>query len=415
MNTALLQAADAVNSLIELPEILETIVHFVPMLVGVESCVVLFWDEEDELYHPGPSYGLSEMGVGILDTLELSREELRTLSTLQTTTHDPHRIRLDHYRVQLPHWLQQVLGTSEACALPLWAQGRFVGAMLAGLSGEDRRLSGRRLSILFGIAQQAATAVFNNRLYAEAAERDKLQRELDVARQIQSSLIPDGRPEIPHTRVASYWEAARQVSGDFYDFIELGDGRWAIVIADVADKGVPAALFMAVSRTILRAVANTRTDPAEILYRTNELILSDSDSDLFVTIFLAIWDPVNHQFDYACGGHNPPVLFHAAGGETFLSAQGVALGVIENIHFERGQVKLKPNDVVLMYTDGITEAINEDFDEFGLDRLRLAVNGGRQGDATDIVNNITSAVRDHAGSMAQFDDITMVVLKYCPQ
>lgn len=411
VNTALLQVADAVNSLIDLQEILDTIVRFVPMLVGVESCVVLFWDEEQELFYPGPSYGISEMGWGILGTLQMSRDELRSLSTLQNISPDATLNTVDHYKLNLPHWLKQVMGARDACAIPLRAQGRFVGAMLAGLSVDDQQFSGRRLNILFGIAQQAATAVVNNQLYAEAAERDKLEQELDVARKIQSSLIPYGSPNIPRVSVASYWEAARQVSGDFYDFIPLKDGRWAIVIADVADKGVPAAIFMAVSRTILRAVANSRSDPAEMLQRTNELIMSDSDSDLFVTIFLAIWDPQTWQLSYASGGHNPPIVFRPDGSDTFLQARGMALGVIEEAQFQSKQIQLTPNDVVLLYTDGITEAINEDFDEFGLERLRLAVNGGRQKDAATIITNITDAVRDHAGNMSQFDDITMVVLK----
>ena len=364
VNTALLQVADAVNSLIDLNEILSTIVRFAPLLVGVDSVVVLTYDLQSETLHPGPSYGLSEMGEGVLRTLELTLPELRTLSVRQEQPEAP-RTTVQHYTLQSPPWLKQVLNTSEARAIPLRAQGQFVGVMLVGLHSDDYQLNGRRLNILSGIAQQAATAVVNNRLYAEAAERDKLERELEVARHIQTSLMPAGNPCIPHCSVASYWQAARQVSGDFYDFIQLRDGRWVILIADVADKGMPAALFMAVSRTILRTVANSRTDPAAVLQRTNELLLQDSDSDLFVTVFIALWNPDTHQLHYASGGHNPPLLFHTDGRYSLLKATGMALGILEAAQFETREVQLLAGEVVLLYTDGVTEAINEDFDEFG--------------------------------------------------
>jgi sigma-B regulation protein RsbU (phosphoserine phosphatase) len=284
--------------------------------------------------------------------------------------------------------------------------------MANGLSN-GQPLPTRQFNILNGIAQQAATAVVNNHLYREAAERDRLQQELNVAHEIQISLIPHGSPDIPGCTVASLWQGARQVSGDFYDFIPLHDGRWGIVIADVADKGFPAALFMAVSRTILRTIATnrTRTDPADVLMRVNEIIHQDTQSDLFVTVFYAIWNPKNNSLTYANGGHNPPLLLQARGKSRPLPGSGIALGVLPEISIESHSVRLRPNDTLIFYTDGVTEAVNEDYDEFGLARLELAALGAQTGDASIILEAITRSIHEHTGATPQYDDITMVVMK----
>jgi phosphoserine phosphatase RsbU/P len=409
VNTALFQVAAAANSLIDLNEILDTITRLLPMLVGVESCIILIWDNERQQFKPGPSFGINEMGLGLLETLALDQNEFEAITPKLPDGLSPTGT---YYVIQLPDWLEKVLGTEQAFAFPLNARGQLVGAMVIGSMMEDgRSLSTRRLNILTGIAHQAATAVVNHQLYQEAAERNRLERELDVARGIQASLIPDGNPNIPGCSVASYWRAARQVSGDFYDFIPLHNGNWGIVVADVADKGIPAALFMALCRTILRAVAISRDDPAAALIRANEIINNDTQSDLFVTVFYAIWEPDSQQIFYANGGHNPPLLLRQDGTHTLLTEHGMALGVLPSITMQSHAVPLQPGDTLLLYTDGVTEAMNEDFDEFGLERMRQTAVGSCQMSANHIVESITTAIQNHAGDTPQFDDITLVVIK----
>ncbi len=409
VNTALFQVAAAVNSLIDLNEILDTIARLVPMLVGVESCIILIWDEERAQFQPGPSYGINEMGRGLLETLALDQEEFDAISPRLADGLSPTGT---YYVIQLPAWLEKVLGTEQAFAFPLNARGQLVGAMVVGsLMENGHLLSTRRLNILTGVAHQAATAVVNNHLYQEAAERSRLERELDVARGIQASLIPDGDPHIPGCSVASLWVAARQVSGDFYDFIPLRDGSWGIVVADVADKGIPAALFMALCRTIFRAVAISREDPADVLIRANEIINQDTQSDLFVTVFYAIWNPDKQRICFANAGHNPPLLLRHDGAAQLLSAHGMALGVVPNVTMKSHNLKFFPGDTLLLYTDGVTEAMNEDFDEFGVGRLKQAAIKNRQRPAKVIARSITKAIHTHAGETPQFDDITLVVVK----
>jgi phosphoserine phosphatase RsbU/P len=339
VNTALLQVAEAVNSLIDLNEILNTIVRFIPMLVGVESCLILIWDEENDVFYAGPSYGLDEMGQGLLESFEITPAEL---PQLEMERHQPLTPSAVVYRVTLPSWLADLLNTRTAHALPLYARNSLVGALVVGPSASKRPLVGRRLNILTGIAQQAAIAVVNDQLYREAAERSRLEQELDVARQIQASFIPHGSPDIPGCTVASFWQAARQVSGDFYDFLELAPDRWGIVVADVADKGVPAALFMALSRTVVRTIAFNRRDPGPTLERANSIIWNDTTSDLFVTAFYANWEPYKERLTYANAGHNPPLLLRRSGNSQLLRGDGMAMGVLEKIQISQQAVRSIP-------------------------------------------------------------------------
>lgn len=412
VNTALLQVAEAVNRLIDLNEILHTIVRLIPMLVGVESVMILIWDEARQVFTAGPSQGIGQMGRGLVETLEIDRTELAGLAQLV----DAPSTAVGLHTLQPTTWLQATLGTVHCHALPLHARNRLVGAMIVGTangSANGRSLPTRQFNILNGIAQQAATAVVNNQLYREAAERDRLQQELNVAHEIQISLLPHGCPVIPGCTVASLWRGARQVSGDFYDFIPLYDGRWGIVIADVADKGFPAALFMAVSRTILRTIATnrSRTDPADVLMRVNEIIHQDTQTDLFVTVFYAIWDPENGRLAYANGGHNPPLLLHRRGQSQLLHGEGIALGILPEIFIESKALLLHSSDTLIFYTDGVTEAVNEDYDEFDLSRLRLAASSAQNQDADAILKAISNSIHDHVGDTPQYDDITLIVMK----
>lgn len=254
--------------------------------------------------------------------------------------------------------------TSDLLVIPLIAKGTLVGAMLVD-RGAEVGVPHRRMNILNGIAHQAALAIETARLQAESSERQRLERELEVAQRIQRSFLPQQLPQLPGWQIATFYRAARQVGGDFYDFIPLKSGKWGIVIADVADKGVPAALFMALCRTNIRAAAFSREDPVETLIRVNELLLSDSRSDMFVTVWYGVWDPLSGELVYANTGHNPPLLLSANGTSTELMAKGIALGVVDKLKLERKSIALATGDVLIAYTDGITDALRSDGTEFG--------------------------------------------------
>ena len=205
VNTALLQVAEAVSRLTDLNEILYTIVRMVPILVGVKSCIILIWQEDRKVYRAGPSFGLTEMGQGLLESFEVEQSEFALVAA-----QDVERIGPDasYYTFKLPAWLDTIFGSETADVVPLYARARLVGALLVGPASNARPLTGRRLNIVTGIAQQAAVAVVNDQLYKESAERSRLEQELNVARSIQASLIPSGDPDMPGCSVASFWQAA---------------------------------------------------------------------------------------------------------------------------------------------------------------------------------------------------------------
>lgn len=307
--------------------------------------------------------------------------------------------------------------------------GAPVGLLMVNTRG-PRQFSQDDVQMLAILASQAAQAFERERLQKEANERHRLERELDIAREIQASFLPDCCPNVPGYDIAAFYCAARQVGGDFYDFIMLdapigehradaqpaapSTGKFGVVIADVTDKGVPAALFMALSRTVLRATAlgSRRREPVEVLAFANKLILADSRSGLFVTTFYGVLEPENGTFTYANGGHNYPLLYHATTGEVEpLQAVGLVLGVMPNPRFEERQVTLQPGDVLCLYTDGVTEAMNKRRQLFDDQRLAEVLRASHHLPAEQIIERILAAVARFTAGVPQMDDITLVVMK----
>jgi sigma-B regulation protein RsbU (phosphoserine phosphatase) len=206
------------------------------------------------------------------------------------------------------------------------------------------------------------------------------------------------------------------MGGDFYDFIELPDARIGIVMADVSGKGVPAAFFMAVSRTSLREQAAHHANPGSCLAQTNEVLCAQNPLDLFVTVFYAILDPASGVLSYANGGHNPPLVARADGSIESLDGEGgLVLGVMPGIIYPDHTVQLRPDDRLVLYTDGVTEAFNPADEAYGVERLVAEIHAHRAGSTENLVNRICSSVTDFAGTAPQSDDITLTALKWNPR
>jgi sigma-B regulation protein RsbU (phosphoserine phosphatase) len=246
-------------------------------------------------------------------------------------------------------------------------------------------------------------------------KQTEIQKEL-AGLPLELCMLPEACPVFPGWEVCSYWRVARRVGGDFYDFIPLITApdrleQWGVVIADVADKGVPAALYMALSRTLMRTVAINRVSPAATLTRVNQLILADTQSSQFVTMFYAVWEPDTGRVRYAVGGHNLPLWAGADGAVRSLVGRGAALGVFDDAQYEEYEIEMTPGDVLLLYTDGVPDAINADDEDFGMDRTSAVVQQMRPESAQHIVDAIARSVQAHVGQREAFDDLTMVVLK----
>jgi sigma-B regulation protein RsbU (phosphoserine phosphatase) len=238
---------------------------------------------------------------------------------------------------------------------------------------------------------------------------------LDVAREIQASFLPGSLPQPPGWQVSAYWQAARQVGGDFYDFFPLrseeGHERWGVAIADVADKGVPAALYMALSRTLLRTMAINLISPAATLGRVNLLLQADSRSGFFVTVLYGVWEPGAGTFRYGVGGHHPPLWIDASGRMRPAPGHGAALGVYETLTYEEHEIRIGPGDALVLYTDGLLDAVNAWDEDFGMERLGEVLRQAHGCSAEALRDAIVAAVREHVGGVEAFDDVTLIVLK----
>ena len=407
VSTALLQVAEAVGSQTNLDEILGTIVRLTPLLIGVERCLVLLCDHDRHNYIAGQAFGLSPAAQAMFTTLRLPIEAW----PLGNDDRSDGSGRAAPQRIP-PDELIAALQLDRPIALSLRARNQIVGALVGDRGADDLLTNQRRLNILSGIANQTAIAIENVQLITELATRQLLEKELDVAREIQRSFLPECCPVVPGFQLSAYWKSARRVGGDFYDFMPLANGNLGIVIADVADKGVPAALFMALSRTLVRATAMGGRTPADALRRTNELILSDARSDLFVTAFYGVLDPRRATFAYSNAGHNPPIWLRARSGRAYyLNLPGIALGVIPEVNLREETIALGAGDVLALYTDGVTEALNDQEEEFGVPRLEQVIRANLARPADEIVEAIQQALEVYTGDVLPFDDVTLVVLK----
>jgi sigma-B regulation protein RsbU (phosphoserine phosphatase) len=244
------------------------------------------------------------------------------------------------------------------------------------------------------------------------SERERYQRELEIAHDIQQSFLPQAFPQVPGFDIVAHNIPARHVGGDFYDFIPLRNGRWGLLVADVSDKGVPAALFMALSRSLVRAYSLEYDSVPAALAAFNAFVTADNPANMFVTLFYATLEPEACRLAYINAGHNPPILLRGQEHQiVLLRAHGIALGIWPDVDLEEHPVSLGPADVVVLYTDGITEAFNTAHEMFGLERLIEVVQGNSGASAGELLKAIEASVAAFTGDAPQSDDITLLVIR----
>jgi serine phosphatase RsbU (regulator of sigma subunit) len=271
------------------------------------------------------------------------------------------------------------------------------------------------LPALQSLAAQIASALYRAEEYALALAHQKAMQELNVAAEIQSTFLPESLPSIEGWQLAATLRPARQTSGDFYDLIELPNGHLGLLIADVTDKGTGAALFMALSRTLIRTYAFEYPEqPEKALHVANARILQDSRSSMFVTVFYGILDPASGTLCYCNAGHNPPYILSAHAEPRPLRNTGIPLGIVPDTSWAAETVRLEPDDLLVLYTDGVTEAQNADGALFDTERLLEAVRSCREHTALAVQDAILAAVDQFVGEAAQYDDQTLMTLVRAP-
>jgi serine phosphatase RsbU (regulator of sigma subunit) len=296
-------------------------------------------------------------------------------------------------------------------AFALSVKGDFFGVLLAQEAGINHEFREKRLEILTGIAQQAALTIQNDRLNKDMLGRERLEREYQLAREIQQTFLPGMLPELSGWNMDVRWRTARQVGGDFYDVFELPGGRLGLVSADVSDKGMPAALYMTVTRTLIRASVNELESPARVLEHVNDLLLMNSQNGMFVTTFYGILDPRSGRLIYANAGHNLPlVLRPAMHAAEPLAKGGTVLGALEHIRLEDHSVEIEPGECLLLYTDGVTESFTPEGEAYGEERLIAALAEAAFGSSGELLNQIDITLTEWRAGAPPSDDMTLLAL-----
>ena len=259
------------------------------------------------------------------------------------------------------------------------------------------------------IAAQSAQVIENARLYEEEKALQLMQQEMEMARSIQANLLPKAQPSVSGYDIAGTSVSAANVGGDYYDFLPSED-RLIVCLGDVSGKGMPASLLMANVQATIRGQNLVSSSAAECMSRSNRLLFQSTDSAKFVTFFYGIFDIAGRTLEYSNAGHNPPILF-SNGQETRLETGGPVLGVLPDFSYEQAAVTLNPGDLLLIFPDGFSEAMNRRFEEFGEDQLVRIATENRDDSAADLIEKMSQAVVAHTGEASQTDDMTIIVVR----
>jgi sigma-B regulation protein RsbU (phosphoserine phosphatase) len=301
-------------------------------------------------------------------------------------------------------------------AVPLSYQNEPIGVIALANRIDNTPFRETDLEMLKSLGEQASFAIHSMKTYRQLIERRKLDDDLQLASEIQKILLPDQSPKIDGFDVVARNYPAQQLSGDYFDFIQVDENHYGVAIADVSGKGVPASIIMAMCRSILRSKAIDNPSPAEVLKAVNRQISPDIRKDMFITMIYLVMNTKTHEVKIARAGHELPLLLGKAQGElTSIQSPGLALGIDDGEIFdevmEEKSVKLEIGDTLLLYTDGASEALDSQGQEFGRENLISSLKNGSSLLAFDLLDNIVERVRRHIGTQSQLDDITLAIIR----
>lgn len=407
----LYRLSQTVNSSLDLDEVLNKVMDEVVAALKAERGFIMLQDKGDELVFctargidkntiEEPGFQVSR---GVVDKVAQSGQPVLTSDALQDD-----RLSMRESVV--------ALGLRSLLCVPLQVKGDTIGVIYVDNRFQIGIFTQEDMELLKAIAVNAAIAIENARLYQVAVEKGRMEKELQLAYKVQSSLLPTEIPTAEGWDFAAKWQPANQVAGDFYDFIYQDQGNIGLVIADVTDKGMPAALYMALSRSILRSSVNHSHTPVEAIADSNRLICSESTYGFFVTLVYMLLNPFSSQVTYVNAGHIPPFLFRsqssiADGHLLRLMPTGIPLGIDEERTYEQKTVTLNSGDFIFLYTDGVTEAIDYHEREFGAERLQKILASVADKSAREIITVIENELKGFIGAQEPFDDVTIVVVK----
>ena len=404
----LIDASRKVNSTLNLDELLEIILHMALQMVDGERGTLYLVDEaageiwtktSKELSGAGSITVRLPLGKGIAGYVAVTGDVINIPDAYLDPRFNPDFDRRTGFRTE-----------SILCVPMRNKDGRIIGVfqLLNKRKGDFTDDDARFIDAL---SVHASLAIENARLYAQEREKIRIERDLLAARQVQTNLLPKTFPDVPGYDFAAATLPAREVAGDLYDFVELEGGDIAFCLGDVSGKGLPAALMMAGFQATVRDQARLAEGPADCVARTNRLVVRTAVQEKFVTFFLGILSPSTHEIRYTNAGHDQPFLVSPGGESERLDKGGVILGILEEFPFEEGVARIERGGALLVYSDGIAEAMNVQGEQFGEQRIGEIVEESRGRSALEIRDAVLQAVRTHTGDAPPADDMTLVVIR----
>ncbi|HXH29049.1 MAG TPA: SpoIIE family protein phosphatase [Candidatus Polarisedimenticolia bacterium] len=386
-----------------LDEILETIMDLAGRAARFERGVLMMLENDRLVPHvvrvpPGEEGRTISISRTVTERVVRHKESVLTADAL----HD------ERFRAGQSVEAQQL--RSVIC-VPLWNNREVIGLIYVDSRQLANLFTERDLRLLSHLANVAAVKIEHARLYEQSVAAERMAQELERAAEIQNHLLPSEGPPLPGYALCGTSVSCRAVGGDYFDYITLPGERCAIVLGDVAGKGLPAALLMCSLQASLRALAELDLPPAETIHRLNRLLARSIPANRFVTFFLAVLDPEHHTLHYVNAGHNPPLLARAAGANERLAQTGPPLGLFPTSSFEARETALGPGDFLVCYSDGVTEETDDSGQEFGEERLITLARDSADPDPAAIVSRVIAAVDLHHAGRPPQDDITLVALR----
>lgn len=389
----------------DLNQVLERTAQTVTELMGTKAASIRLIDEEHDELITKAVWNLSDSYLG-KGPIRLSKSAIDEIALSDKGYEYVRDMKADP-RVQYPGEAERE-GIASVLSVGMRYHGKPIG-VLRVYTAQEQEFSSLQISLIKAIAAHAAAAIENTRLVADSFEAERLERQVRLAADVQHRMLPQQRPQIPGFDMAAVYVPTYELGGDFYDFIQLPDDNLGLAIADVSGKGIPASLIMASVRAALRAQVDNLYYLYEVVHRVNLMLHRDVKSGEFVTLFYGVLDARNRRLTYCNAGHPPPlVLRDGSLGE--LACDNLVLGVDPDEQFTQSIMELHRGDVIVFYTDGLTDAMNFQSQTFGRDRLRDAVLAS-SGSAETIAQNILWHMRRFAGLTRRTDDVTMVVVR----
>ena len=402
--TVLLEISELLTSALGLQEVLDQIARGMVQALGFKACTIRLLDDDGvelilkSLYNLSPEY--LNKGPVILKQHPVCQEALKGETIIISDVSTDSRFGY--------HEAAEREGLRSMLCVALVSRDRTIGTVHL-YTGDPHDFTADEIRLVQSIANHVAAVIENAKLYEESLEKQRIEQELALAAEIQTELLPAASPKLDGVDIEAKIVPCRELSGDLYDFIELGDQRIGLVIADVSGKGAPGAILMATTRVILRTQAESSLTAEEVIDRVNKALCEDTRPTEFVSMFYSVLDAETAILTYSNAGHNPPILFQKD-KTVFLEEGGIPLGILEDASYAGDQVQLTPGDVLLFYTDGITEAMNDEKEIFGVGRLVRTVQQNLALNPQGLIDLIYEEVLNFADG-PQSDDLTLIVLK----